>query len=1354
MKLYKFSVLALVFALFAFTDTKAETQHFEFTETSTSLTFIIGSDATVKIGDDPLEEGDEIAIFSSRRYLEVPPEAELCGGAVVYESGVQLVLNAFAEELFPPQEGLRQNEFIKVVIWQQSTGEEFHDVTVSWNVMGGNFNGKYNTSLPFVTITSIVANVPPAKPTLANPLNNSGGNPLTGMFEWNEANRAETYNIQVSSSDDFTGTLLMNVGNIEDTEYTYNPLNLTNGQKVYWRVSATNAEGTGPWSDVWNFTTVLAAPALTAPADNATGLSTSVVAEWQSVVGADKYLVKLYQGGNLVDTYETTNTSYTLMGLAYYTTYTWTVTPVDVINDVDYPGAISDTRTFRTVVDGVTLTSPADDANGLDTEVTATWQAVTGATQYEVELSEGGSVISTNTTANTNFDFTGLDYYTEYSWRVRAQDVDNNWGAWSAIWSYLTAPTDPTLISPADNATGVATSGTFTWGTVEGAVSYTIMVSTTSGDIEETVATNSYAYTGLENHTDYNWEVYATDMYGNDTDPSAEWSFTTVVAAPLLTSPADNANGVNTSFTATWQSVIGAAGYEVELSEDGSVVSTNASATTSFNFSGLSNYTEYSWRVRAKDASDNWGAWSASWGILTRTTSPTLATPANNAVNVPISGNLTWNAVPGAVKYNLRVWTVGDVINTEVVGATSYAYTNLDYLTAHQWEVTAIDEFDNESAASASRTFTTIIESPAVPTLVSPANNEEEVALTGNVEWNSSARAELYDVEIATDNAFDDVVFSGTDLDMTEAMYTALNNDTDHFWRVRARNVGGYSAWSSVWTFTTMFLAPPVVSAPTNGSDWLLFESIDVMWETAQGADSYNVQVSTDPTWADEEALLADLEETEDLSLTLEDLAYGTTYYIRTQSVSESGNSNWSANYSFSTIPLPGFVGDGTVCAFSKATYTILNYNPDIDYEWIVSGGDVFSQTGATVVIEWDDADDTATLTLIRESDEWGEFADFAMESVEILETTIVDIEIITNFTYDDACINEALVFTYDTEATPLGINWYVDGDGPFAVDELNWVFSETGVYVVTVDLVGDDCTIGTDEIIVTVVDDCPIHATILGDYTDDNAVCPTQTGQVGPTLQAKVWGGDGTYNYNWIVSNDFVTPSGTIYAPDEDIYGTIKSIKSNKSFSVYVYDESGNNTTANKTVHVKDAMTFTTKALLVVTQGDIIDLNDEIVTNISGGTAPYTFNWNHLNGGAINDPENYSVETLGIIRLQVVAKDADDCQSVTRRPIIWSSPAKFQYADDVVAGINGNGIMYSYPNPVRNNINVVAQLAEQEQINIQVLDLLGKVVMSYDLGTSSQVDTQINLESLTAGAYTIVLTTSSETIVKPFIKE
>jgi hypothetical protein len=58
------------------------------------------------------------------------------------------------------------------------------------------------------------------------------------------------------------------------------------------------------------------------------------------------------------------------------------------------------------------------------------------------------------------------------------------------------------------------------------------------------------------------------------------------------------------------------------------------------------------------------------------------------------------------------------------------------------------------------------------------------------------------------------MVFDDTTITVTSRQVGSLGNDTTYNWRVRAKNAGGWSSYSAIWSFTTLPL-PPVDRPPT-----------------------------------------------------------------------------------------------------------------------------------------------------------------------------------------------------------------------------------------------------------------------------------------------------------------------------------------------------------------------------------------------------------------------------------------------------------------------------------------------------------------------------------------------------------
>ena len=85
---------------------------------------------------------------------------------------------------------------------------------------------------------------------------------------------------------------------------------------------------------------------------------------------------------------------------------------------------------------------------------------------------------------------------------------------------------------------------------------------------------------------------------------------------------------------------------------------------------------------------------------------------------------------------------------------------------------------------------------PSTPTIVSPTQNADSVAIPTEFIWQADENATSYQAELFTD-ALNTIVFEQSLTD-TSIMYTEMVADKDYLFRVRAVNTAGTSNWSNV----------------------------------------------------------------------------------------------------------------------------------------------------------------------------------------------------------------------------------------------------------------------------------------------------------------------------------------------------------------------------------------------------------------------------------------------------------------------------------------------------------------------------------------------------------------------------
>jgi|GEM_PF-3523276 len=99
--------------------------------------------------------------------------------------------------------------------------------------------------------------------------------------------------------------------------------------------------------------------------------------------------------------------------------------------------------------------------------------------------------------------------------------------------------------------------------------------------------------------------------------------------------------------------------------------------------------------------------------------------------------------------------------------------------------------------------FSTIIAAPAAPSLASPANGATGVSTSPTLSWNASTGATFYRLQVSTDSTFSSLVYDQTGITDTSQQVSGLAENTLHYWRVNATNLGGTSSYSSTWSFIT-----------------------------------------------------------------------------------------------------------------------------------------------------------------------------------------------------------------------------------------------------------------------------------------------------------------------------------------------------------------------------------------------------------------------------------------------------------------------------------------------------------------------------------------------------------------------
>jgi len=191
---------------------------------------------------------------------------------------------------------------------------------------------------------------------------------------------------------------------------------------------------------------------------------------------------------------------------------------------------------------------------------------------------------------------------------------------------------------------------------------------------------------------------------------------------------------------------------------------------------------------------------------------------------------------------------------------------------------------------------------PSTPILNSPTDAAANQLTSLTLSWNTATGAATYHVQVSTSNIFASILLEDSTLVTTSRAVTGLSNSAVYYWRVRAKNAGGVSAWASAWSFTTIIAAPavPLLTLPANGATGQS-ASPTLSWNTVTGAATYHVQVSTSNTFAS--ILLEDSTLTA-TSKTITGLDNNLTHYWRVRAKNAGNVSAWASPWSFATAKI------------------------------------------------------------------------------------------------------------------------------------------------------------------------------------------------------------------------------------------------------------------------------------------------------------------------------------------------------------------------------------------------------------------------------------------------------------------
>ncbi|HWP81688.1 MAG TPA: T9SS type A sorting domain-containing protein [Bacteroidota bacterium] len=298
---------------------------------------------------------------------------------------------------------------------------------------------------------------------------------------------------------------------------------------------------------------------------------------------------------------------------------------------------------------------------------------------------------------------------------------------------------------------------------------------------------------------------------------------------------------------------------------------------------------------------------------VTAPLAPTLVFPPNDSTGLYITTTFRWQPSGDATLYELQVSTdslfATTIIHDSSIVGVSRRLQNLTASTRLFWRVRGVNSA-GVGPWSAVRRFTTTVAPPAAPILQSPSHNSTNHTTRTTFQWTFPAGASFFHLQVSTDSTFlQSFSISTNDSTLTTTSKdVSLNTSTRYFWRVRAKNAGGWSGWSAVFVLTTANLQapfPPTLISPADAATGQP-TTITFSWGSSSNTTFYRLQVSVD-------SLFATTFTNDSVTTTAKQVAGlsgGTQYFWRVNANNSGGASFWSTVRSFTTQATTGIVAE------------------------------------------------------------------------------------------------------------------------------------------------------------------------------------------------------------------------------------------------------------------------------------------------------------------------------------------------------------------------------------------------------------------------------------------------------------
>lgn len=182
----------------------------------------------------------------------------------------------------------------------------------------------------------------------------------------------------------------------------------------------------------------------------------------------------------------------------------------------------------------------------------------------------------------------------------------------------------------------------------------------------------------------------------------------------------------------------------------------------------------------------------------------TIIQPLNNAAGISASYLFKWNAVPGALIYELEFSQDANFATIDTIIKTAALQASFPTLKLgeqrYYWRLKA-----NDGAYKTTTSIYTFSTGLFAPSLVSPNNNSVMPTNTVNLEWQNVTAATSYRIIMATSPAFtpSSIRLDSSGIIGNTVQLKNLLINRKYYWKIASEINGISGDFSSAWAFTT-----------------------------------------------------------------------------------------------------------------------------------------------------------------------------------------------------------------------------------------------------------------------------------------------------------------------------------------------------------------------------------------------------------------------------------------------------------------------------------------------------------------------------------------------------------------------